>query len=227
MNLKGALAIFVKTPELSPVKTRLAAGIGSENALQFYDRSLMATKAVARQIKTEITNLDIIWAVAEPEALHSPRWNNFKIINQGEGDLGQRLHTVYENLQHDYDYVAFMGADSPHLSHTALIEALNLTSKYRQEKFVLGETFDGGFYYFGGSKKLPQEVWLNVKYSHDQTAHQLSAQLIKYGGIEKLKKTFDIDTAEDLKNLANYTENLLLPEQLDLIEWSRSINYSV
>ena len=31
-----ALAIFVKTPELSPVKTRLAKDIGKESAIRLY-----------------------------------------------------------------------------------------------------------------------------------------------------------------------------------------------
>ena len=42
----GAAAIFVKTPGISPIKTRLAVGIGQANAESFYKMSCQATGEV-------------------------------------------------------------------------------------------------------------------------------------------------------------------------------------
>ncbi len=47
--MSAAIAIFVKTPGLSPVKTRLAATIGEEKAKEFY---LLSLKAVEKTVKT-------------------------------------------------------------------------------------------------------------------------------------------------------------------------------
>ena len=53
-----ALAIFVKTPSLSPVKTRLAQSIGEDKAIAFYMLCLEAIKETAKQI-----DADVVWAV--------------------------------------------------------------------------------------------------------------------------------------------------------------------
>lgn len=222
MRLKGALAIFVKTPEFSQVKTRLAAGIGQEGALLFYKQALEATAAFSRQVKVELVDLDVVWAVAEEQALKSDRWKEFGSVFQGEGGLGQRLHTVYTELLSRYDYVAFIGADSPHISSNEILKALLLTKKWRSEKFIIGETFDGGFYFFGGGLHLPKSVWTNVEYSSERTSQQLELELKKFGEIEKVEKNFDIDTIEDLHSLSQCKTGLL-PEQTRLIEWARAI----
>ena len=41
-NIKTAVAIFVKTPGLSPLKTRLAAGIGNTAAQEIYNHCVKA-----------------------------------------------------------------------------------------------------------------------------------------------------------------------------------------
>lgn len=222
MRLKGALAIFVKTPEFSQVKTRLAAGIGQEGALLFYKQALEATAAFSRQVKAELVDLDVVWAVAEEQALKSDCWKEFGSVFQGEGGLGQRLHTVYTKLLSRYDYVAFIGADSPHICSNEILKAILLTKKWRSEKFIIGETFDGGFYFFGGGKHLPKNVWTSVEYSSERTSQQLELALKKFGEIEKIEKNFDVDTLEDLHSLSK-CKSSLLPEQIKLIEWARTI----
>lgn len=221
MSASGVLAIFVKTPELSPVKTRLADGIGKEDALLFYNQALDATAALARQVKSELAGLDVVWAVAEEQGLVSNRWKEFGTVFQGEGSLGKRLHTVYSELLNQYDYVAFMGADSPHISSSKIMRGLTLTKNWRDEKFIIGETLDGGFYFFGGGIPLRKDAWVNVEYSSEHTAQQLELELGKFGGIEKIEKNFDIDTIEDLRCLSDCNDSLL-PEQKRIIEWART-----
>ncbi len=52
--MSSAIAIFVKTPSLSPVKTRLAATIGEEKAIEFYLMSLRAVEESAKQMANRI-----------------------------------------------------------------------------------------------------------------------------------------------------------------------------
>mgnify|MGYP000022014806 CR=1 FL=1 len=111
--MTGALAIFVKTPQLSPVKTRLASDLGEALAQEFYQRSLKVTQSLAKEIQENTSSLTAYWAVAEKFGLGHSLWNAFPTLNQGSGSLGERLAHVYGQLIERHDYVCFMGSDSP------------------------------------------------------------------------------------------------------------------
>ena len=65
-----AAAIFVKTPGLSPLKTRLATGIGAAAATDWYRLAARATAAAVAQLP----NLVAYWAVAEPGPGPAAAW---------------------------------------------------------------------------------------------------------------------------------------------------------
>lgn len=222
MKDSGALVIFVKTPEVSPVKTRLAATIGEDLAVQFYKLSVKATRAVLKRVKKELPNLSIYWAVAELEGVSNELWQDFSVIFQGDGDLGTRLDYTYKTLLEKHSFVCFMGADSPHIGLQVIIKAVRLTDFNRKERFVIGEAEDGGFYFYGGAKELPDDVWLNVEYSSDKTSKQLESGLRRYAGVELIQKSFDIDTYADLDKLGKVTKDHLVEEQIELIQWAQS-----
>lgn len=224
MNSSGALVIFVKTPGLTPAKTRLASSIGQELANKFYELSIKATRALAKDVKNKMTDLKIYWAVAETEGLAAQIWSDFSTVSQGAGALGERLSHVYNTILEKHSFVCFIGADSPHISTNELLHAVSTTARRSRTSFVLGETLDGGFYFFGGATQLPSEAWKTVEYSSNKTSAQLKDALIRYGPIESLNTNFDIDIVEDLKKYSEMTwhNNNLLPEQLELIQWSRT-----
>jgi glycosyltransferase A (GT-A) superfamily protein (DUF2064 family) len=238
---RGALAVFVKTPELSPVKTRLAANIGTAQAVEFYQLAVAATKAVMQKLKQEfnskhnfrheseqihkheIPQLEIYFAVAEPEGLASPLWSGVATLEQGEGSLGTRLAHVYSQLCEHHDYVCLMGADSPHLAYTQVYEAILMTNQVGKNNFVIGETVDGGFYFFGGSLAISKKSWESITYSSVNTAQDLIAEFSKFASFKHIQNSFDIDTFADLKRYGekNFPLDNLLPEQHKLIQWVR------
>ena len=66
--------------------------------------------------------------------------------------------------------------------------------------FVLGPSYDGGFYLFAGMGDLDKEVWLSPKYSCDQTYADLSNELKKNGRkLESLSLQADVDHFQDLE----------------------------
>ncbi len=85
-----AVAIFVKTPGLSPVKTRLAQGIGTAHA------------------------------TAEQGGLAHPAWSAFPTLWQGDGELGTRLDRVYAALLARHGSVLLTGADAPQVTPALL-----------------------------------------------------------------------------------------------------------
>jgi glycosyltransferase A (GT-A) superfamily protein (DUF2064 family) len=218
--MTGAAAIWVKTPGLSPVKTRLAAGIGREMAERFHTLSAHAVAAVARKAAEE--NPELLapyWAVAERGGTG---WEGLAVVEQGEGTLGERLARMYDLFLERHGFVLFLGADSPQLTPTALADAAERAGR---GSFVLGPAEDGGFYLFGGSRPIPSEVWTRVHYSETGTLAELEAGLAEHGTIERAKVLLDVDTREDLPHLrsALISADSLLPEQIALAEWLEAV----
>ena len=212
----SAIAIFVKTPGISSVKSRLAASIGQEKAEEFFHLSIKATEAVVIEaIKKSEGNIEAYWAIAEKEALQHPLWNSFKSIYQGNGELGERLATVYSKLQKKHKRVFLIGADLPHLDYRTLLRAqAKLTSS---SDFILGETQDGGFYLFGGKRVIEREIWNSISYSTRNTSAELISKLGKKN-IIFAEKNFDIDYLEDLEQLKTLNQEGLLPDQMAIID---------
>jgi glycosyltransferase A (GT-A) superfamily protein (DUF2064 family) len=208
-----ALAIFVKTPGLSPVKTRLAAGIGAEAAFDFYG---LALAAVAEAVKRALPDLIPYWAVAEPEALADPRWSDFPTIGQGEGSLGDRLDHVYSGLLARHGAVLMIGADSPQLTPDLLLSAARLA-----EPFVMGRADDGGFWLFGGTAPIPRAVWAELPISTAETADALLHATLSFGDTAFVSSLVDVDEAKDLMPLAVALALLEAPTpaQMRLAEW--------
>jgi len=219
-----AVAIFVKTPGLSPVKTRLAATAGNDVACEFYRRAVNIVEAVAAKAAIECGDLTPYWAVAEREALADPRWQSFAVVWQGEGGLGSRLARVYAELREVHEVVLMIGADSPLITPRDLRQARDAIT-VAGKPFVLGRALDGGFYLFGGRVPISTETWKAVTYSAADTANQLLRQLRPLGAVAPLDVLPDVDAADDLAGLlvAGVEEKDLLPSQQALLEWIRTM----
>ena len=222
-KLTSAIAIFVKTPGYSPVKSRLAAKIGKEKAEEFFLLSLKATEAVVIEtIKKGQGNIEAYWAVAEKDTTSLPLWNSFKTIYQGHGELGERLATVYSKLQKKHKRVFLIGADLPHLNPKTLLRAQYKLGS--SQSYILGETEDGGFYLFGARGIIERAVWNSIPYSSGKTSSTLIQKLGPSHFIF-LEKDFDIDYFEDLERLKAFPTEHLLPEQVNIIEWIKNLSY--
>lgn len=225
MKWSGALVVFVKTPGLSPIKTRLAQSLGAELAQEFYERSVRATEALARVALKQCSGLAVYWAVAEMEGLGAEIWSGFPTIYQGEGSLGLRLSNVYQQILRRHEFACFIGADSPHLEVSRLLHGIRETANGVGRQFTLGESDDGGFYFFGGSIPVPEIDWTSINYSVPQTAQELTARLRHHGSVTKIASDFDIDTVDELRRYSD--ERLmtpeLLPEQVEVIRWARTV----
>ena len=224
---QGAIAIFVKTPGYSPLKTRLAATIGQSLAEEFHQLSAKAVEAVVR-VASKRTRAIPFWAVAEADAVSDPVWDEFPTISQGTGDLGTRLSHVNQILSTKYDYVIFLGADAPQLPVDYLIQAVNHLSSFTdRDQFVVGPASDGGFYLFGTQLCLSQETWLNIPYSESNTTEKLLKQIQNKGDVHLLPVLTDVDTDHELKAVKQQAGDArsILPEQLEVVEWIQKLGF--
>lgn len=210
-----AIAVFVKTPGLSAVKTRLAADLGTASAEQFYRLSLKAVEKTLEQAEQSLP-VTAYWVVAEAEALCHPLWQQFKTLYTGPGDLGDRQHHIYQTLLGNYDQVILMGADSPQLATVQLQQTLTALESHN---FVMGLAEDGGYYLFAGREPIDSKIWRSVTYSCADTAQQLLSKLSSQATI--IDRLRDLDRVADLAGLKQ--QLIALPqrseEQEQVLQW--------
>lgn len=211
---EAAIAVFAKTPGLSPVKTRLAADIGKERAEEFYQLCLAVVEDVVKQSSMPITPH---WAVAEQHGLEYNAWQNMDRMWTGDGSLGDRLHHVYSTLRKNYNTVLLIGTDSPQISVNDIEQAVSYLAKH--SGFVIGKALDGGFYLFGGNMDVLPEIWTETPYSVANTCEMLTPKLSAQADIHYLKELGDVDVIEDLRSLLRHRAAMTLPSQRKLIRW--------
>jgi rSAM/selenodomain-associated transferase 1 len=207
--MKIAIAIFVKTPSLSPLKTRLSTGIGQEKAEEFYRLSVKAIEETVQEIE-----VDAYWAVGEKEGLAHPLWAGLQTLHTGDGGLGVRQYHVYQTLLKSYDGVLLIGADAPQLSKTRLQEAI---TRLNSHDFVMGKANDGGYYLLGGRAPVTQDIWTSIDYSRETTGESLAQKLPS--SLVYLPLLTDVDTQENLLQLLNEMPEDLTDSQKTLVRW--------
>lgn len=208
-----AIVVFVKTPSLSPIKTRLARDIGRVNAEAFYTLSVAAIRSSIESLVSVYSNITPFFAVAEQQGLGHPLWQGWQLLAQGAGDLGAKLNNVYSQLISKFDGVLIIGSDSPQLGISdlgAAFRAIDDNSESAAPALVVGPSRDGGFYLVGASWKLPEKLWTSVRYSTDNAGRDLMDTALKLCKVITLPEEIDVDTVQDLKSLAR-----LFPERSD------------
>jgi uncharacterized protein len=199
---KTALIVFVKNPELGKVKTRLAAQIGDEKALEIYLNLLNYTHSVATSWDAQVR---VYYSDFIPEV---DLWDvgfSTKHVQEG-GDLGERLHqAVSETFDDDFDNVIVIGSDCPKLN----VEHLNRArTELIDVDVVLGPAKDGG-YYLIGMKSLHGELFHDKSWSSASLFDQTLETMIERGlSWYELPILGDIDTVEDLERYS-FMESVL------------------
>jgi len=217
--MNGALAIFVKTPGLSPVKSRLAAGRGERYALDWYGKAAVAVASVARLAQAK-HGLTTYWAVAESGGLDA--WSGLPVIGQGGGDLGTRMARVHAQLVALHGFGLLVGADAPQLTVPLLSEAIDWVGA-PQQRLVLGPANDGGFWLFGANTVPSLQAWTAVSYSSADTARNLRRSMQGAGDWRTLAMLTDVDHVIDLPVVEQALHALSdpTPEQRELARWMR------
>ncbi|MCB1191953.1 MAG: DUF2064 domain-containing protein [Leptospiraceae bacterium] len=197
--MNGSVAVFVKTSSISPVKTRLALTMGKEKSEQIYKVLVKYTELICREIRKR-QKVSTYWAVAEEDQINNPIWKNMDRIWTGEGGLGERMENVYNRLLEKHDFVILIGADCPQLSYEVLLAACNSLDTI---PFVVGPSFDGGFYLFGGKLPLTSTIWIDTPYSKSNTREIFCSKIMNNTSfrIVELPMLYDIDTEGDLMNV--------------------------
>ena len=143
MNSKKALIVFIKNPELGNVKTRIAATLGNEKALEIYNKLLLHTNDITKNLLVDkfVFYSDSIMLV--------DIWQNnvfIKLVQNGNS-LGERMDAAFEEIfEKNYASVCIIGSDCIELDSNTIENAFRLL---QINDCVIGPTFDGGYYLLG------------------------------------------------------------------------------
>jgi len=212
--MKAAVAIFVKTPGRSPIKTRLAESLGRSQAEACYR---LSAQCVAESVAD--AGLIAYWAVAEEDQPGASFWDGFPRIAQGEGSLGRRMAQVHSDLVARHGAAILVGGDLPQIRPSELRQAGDwLASDAPRQS--LGAARDGGFWLYGSNRKHSAKAWESVPYSTAETADRFVAA-IGVGEWQMLPTRTDLDRDADLEPVLHELRALdpAGRSQRQMIEW--------
>jgi rSAM/selenodomain-associated transferase 1 len=202
---KDLLIVFVKTPALGKVKTRLARTIGNEAALDVYLQLIEHTERVT-------SGLNMDKHIYFSQNISEDYWLNVYKTTQNGADLGERMLNAFEDgFNKAYDKIVLIGSDLPDLNQMLINEAFSLMDK---KEVVLGPALDGGYYLIGMNKLIPQ-MFLDKPWSTPLLMEMTMKDLNMRGySVSTLQTLNDIDTYEDLINSDFYKSHEVLQEKL-------------
>jgi uncharacterized protein len=177
------VALFTRWPEAGKAKTRLIPALGAQGAADLHRRLTERTVATVRAAGLA---LEIRSTGADP-ALFRDWLGVTDVIDQGEGDLGDRLARTAEQLP-----VLLLGADIPGLLPQHLGDA---AAALAHHPAVIGPAADGGYWLLGLSVPFPA-VFRDVAWG---TGSVLATTLARLPAeTPQLETLSDLDTPDDL-----------------------------
>lgn len=189
---KELLLIFVKKPEAGKVKTRLAATVGKQKALEIYQRLLQHTHDITQPLQC---NKAVYYA---PEIQRGDLWEEakFQKAQQTAGDLGEKMLQAFKaGFANNHQRICIIGSDCYQLT-TAIIErAFDLLNHH---DVVLGPSKDGG-YYLLGMTQLHEMLFHEKQWSTSSVCNSTISDIKKANlSYALLPELIDVDQEEDL-----------------------------
>jgi rSAM/selenodomain-associated transferase 1 len=143
------LLVFARLPERGRVKTRLAASIGDDAALEAYETMLRDLLASIEKSSPEL-EIEILWAPTESangESL-TRAFGDFPTAMQTGTTLGDRLSMAFSErfFFHATQKIIAIGVDDPRLPRALIDNAFALLDSC---EWVTGPAEDGGYYLIG------------------------------------------------------------------------------
>lgn len=193
MSSKNLLMLFVRNPELGKVKTRLAASVGPETALDIYLHLLQHTRSV-----TQALPLDKVVYYSE-RVEQQDMWPNSQYQKklQPGGELGEKMMAAFEAaFAEGYTSVVIIGSDCLQLTSEIINKAFE---ELKTHEVVIGPALDGG-YYLLGMKHLHPELFRDKRWSTEHvfpdTLYDIERLHLSHALLPSLS---DIDSLEDLE----------------------------
>lgn len=196
MSTKNLLLIFTRNPELGKCKTRLAATVGDQTALDIYNFLLNHTVQITK-------NLDVIKAVYYSETIwEKDIWDAtiYQKKLQSSGDLGTKMANAFKDgFEAGFEKIMIIGSDMYDLSES---DIKNAFSELNDADVVIGPAEDGG-YYLLGMKSLEINVFKDKEWG-TETVLKETLNDLQHKKITLLDVKNDVDYYEDIANVTAF-----------------------
>ena len=195
-GMDKALLLMVRNPERGKVKTRLAAGLGEDQALAIYLRLLEHTRRLALEVDAE----RLVFYSDYIDRGDGFAQGGFRQYVQCSGDLGARMDYAFSLpfKMGGFHRVVIIGSDCPELTAQRVEEAFEALLHC---DYVLGPSPDGG-YYLLGMTRWQRSLFRDKSWSSEWVLEQTRREIEASGGrLHLLEPLRDVDTAEDWEAL--------------------------
>jgi len=190
-NKDRLLLIFTRNPKLGKCKTRLAATIGDQAALDIYMILLRHTAEITKGLNC---SKEVYYSEEVSENDLWDKGNYAKQLQEGN-DLGERMYNAFKSgFKRGYKKIIIIGSDIYDLNSETIDEAF---TEMENADFVIGPAADGG-YYLMGMKALNNDIFLNKNWG-TETVLEDTLNNLNHKKVKLLQIKNDIDVYEDLK----------------------------
>lgn len=196
--MSNVLLVFQKNPVLGKVKTRLAASVGDEKALQIYKALLNHTKEVVSKVNAQI---HIYYS---DHIIDQDIWENLQCVKhlQSGNDLGDRMANAFSKAFEisTIKKVVIIGTDCAELNKSILKDSFNALET---SDFVIGPAVDGG-YYLLGMREFNPVIFKQINWSTSTVFKSTMTKIQELGMDAFLLPTLsDVDTFQDWQKVSH------------------------
>lgn len=192
--MKPVVCLFAKAPQAGKAKTRLIPALGTEGA-----------GAMAEALLFDALGS---WKNSEVLIAHTGNWDAWPevlegrdCIEQGQGDLGQRMEHVMQVALRRGEVAMAVGTDIPGLGDA---DAERAVCALATHDAVIGPSSDGGFYLLA-LRSCPTGLLTGIRWSSPSTRAETVARLRERGmRVALLQERFDVDEPQDLVRLHRF-----------------------
>jgi rSAM/selenodomain-associated transferase 2/rSAM/selenodomain-associated transferase 1 len=195
------LIVFGRYPQVGRVKTRLIPSLGPAGAASLQKRLTEKTIAASRETVQRCDGR-LVFCHDGGNGSKIAAWLNdptVDLVQQSPGDLGKRMFEAIQlSFNHGAGRVLLIGTDIPDVTSQMLDEAFDALVTH---DLVLGPSTDGGYWLVG--MKEPRDIFSKMVWSRPDVLDKTLARAGQKGmTFSLLKPITDLDTAEDLKQVA-------------------------
>lgn len=193
----ACIVVFARAPERGRVKTRLAAGIGADAALDVYCQLLEQTLRTVVTSQLAPIELHIDGDTQHPFVRSIANRADALIIAQQGSDLGERMYLALDKALQKYDRALVIGTDCPVMNEAYLENALHRLAEGKE--VVVGPSEDGGYVLIGATR-ADKRVFNNINWGGNSVMQQTRDALCDAGiDFDELDVLWDVDHPEDYR----------------------------
>jgi uncharacterized protein len=201
--LKNVLGVFAKEPRPGAAKTRLASETSPHFAARVAEALLLDT--LQRFASTEAARYLVFAPAGSRASLESFAGGSYQLIDQGGGDLGQRLQRFFTTqFAQGAERVVVIGSDSPTLPAPFVSLAFESLAS---ADVLLGPATDGGYYMLGCARRVPP-IFTGIDWGAHTVLGDTIVRLDPRCRLSLLPPWYDVDTLADWQTLCGHVKAL-------------------